>query len=148
MKLVWLAVSVQNFPGLVPSFCGGCWICLLLLQPAICAYVCPSCCQMVLSQEGGSVPTSCVPFSWRAIDTLLHRLFNRRHWNFSAFLIYGQGCSQVKACELLSLRSGLRLLQAGSLLFRWKYKCMNEDALNCDIPQKNKQTFQQNQIGM
>lgn len=136
MKLVWLAVSVQYLPGLVPSFCGGCWICLLLLQPAICAYLCPSCCQMVVSQEGGFVPTSCVPFSWSAIDTLLHRLFNRRHWNFSAFLIYGQGCSQVKACELLSLGNSLRLLRAGSLMLRWKCKCMNKHTLNCDILRK------------
>lgn len=89
----------------------------LAAAAAICAYLCPSCCHMEVSQEGGFVPTSCVPFSWSATDALLHRLLNRRHWNFSAFLIYGRGCSQVKGCELLSLRNGLRLLQGGSLMF-------------------------------
>lgn len=139
MKLVWLAVSVQNVPGLAPPFCGGC-------GSVSCCNLCLPVSQLLVSQVGGFVPTSWVPFSWSAVDTLLHRLLSRRHWNFSAFLIYGQGCSQVKSC--LSLRDGLMLLQAESLMFRWKYKCMNEDALNCDILQKNKQTFQQNQIGM
>lgn len=48
--------------------------------------------QVLLSQE-----RAVSPLLGTLQLNLLHRLLNRRHRSFSAFLICGQGCSQVKA---------------------------------------------------